>query len=197
MPHMDHGDWDHFGKAFFNYHKKAFGVKVEVAAAMQRTPIPIGISVAPAGMHDLTMARSAGGVFSRMVVGERALGDPGYIGDDHIYAPPRQNMKDYVKELDKSELTLQRRVEMVNQHLKQFKCLGTVYRKGAVRALKDLQLIAIVVAKLVFLDLMLNQDYSGQIHTTGPIPNKNSRKFRRQQHSVHGRRNMLSIVKYR
>lgn len=151
---------------------------------MQRTPVPIGVSVAPAGVHDLTLARCPGGVFSRMVPGERALGDPGYIGDHHIYAPPRQNMKDYVKELDKSELTLQRRVEMVNQHFKQFKCLGTVYRKGAVRALKDIQLIAVVVAKLVYLDLILNQQYSGYVHTSGPIVDNNSRKFRRQKHGA-------------
>jgi hypothetical protein len=171
MPQMQHGDWERFGKEFWNHHKKVFGVKLEIAAATQRRPVPVGISVAPAGMHDLAIARRPGGVFSLMQDGERALGDPGYLGEpSKIYAPPRRNMESYVPELDKAELNLQRRVEMLNRHFKTFKVLGTTYRKGAVRAFEDLKLIAIVVAKLVYLDMILNQAHSGDVHTSGPIP---------------------------
>lgn len=175
MPTMQHGDFDQFGYAFWNAHKRKFGIKLEMPVATQRTPVPLGITVAPAGAHDLTIARRPHGVFSQMKAGERALGDPGYVGDAHIYAPPRRAMKAFVAELDKSELTLQRRAEMANRHLKEFKVLGTIYRKGSVRALRDLQTIAVVVAKLVYLDLMLNQEYSGHVHTTGPIPKKLTR----------------------
>lgn len=38
------------------------------------------------------------------------------------------------------------------------------------RAFADLEIIAIVVAKLVFLDLILNQEHSGYVHFTGPMP---------------------------
>ena len=173
MPTMKHGDWEKFGKQYWNHHKKTFGVKLEIAAAMQRRPVPLWASVAKGGTHDLTIARRPGGVFSRLRDGERGLGDPGYLGEpSKVYAPPRRNMDAYVAELDKAELNLQRRVEMLNRHLKQFKVLGTIYRKGAVRAFEDLQVIAIVVAKLVYIDMMLNQEQSGEIHTTGPIPDR-------------------------
>ena len=171
MPSMAHGDWELFGKSFFNYHKGQFGVKAELAVAMQRRPIPLFCSVAPAGMNDLTIARQAGDVFSTLKPGEIGLGDPGYVGQpDRIYAPPRKNMRSYVAEDDKAELTLQRRVEMANQIMKRFKVLGTIYRKGAVHAFEDLKLIVSVVAKLVFWDLFLNQEHGGAIHTSGPVP---------------------------
>ncbi len=54
-------------------------------------------------------------------------------------------------------------VKMCNCHLKEFKCLGTVYQKGAVQVLRDLQTIGVVVTKLVYLDLMLNLEYTGRI----------------------------------
>jgi hypothetical protein len=62
---------------------------------------------------------------------------------------------------------LQRRVELANAHLKQFKCLGTTFRKGAFR---DLEIIGVVVPKLVFIDLLLNQEHSGHVHMSGPTP---------------------------
>lgn len=171
MPSMAHGDWELFGRRFFNYHKKMFGVKVQVAVAMQRRPVPIFASVAPAGTHDLAVARKRGGIFDQMRPGERALGDPGYLGEpDRIYAPPRSNMHSYVAEDDKAELTLQRRVEQANKIVKRFKTLGTVYRKGAVHAYDDISLIAPVVVRLVFWDLYLNQEHGGAIHTSGPKP---------------------------
>jgi hypothetical protein len=101
--------------------------------------------------------------------GERALGDPGYLGEpSKVYAPPRKNMDAYVEDLDKAELTLQQRVEMANAHVKQFKSVGTIYCKGAVRAFRDLEILCIVVAKLVYLDMVLNPEHSGQIHFGGP-----------------------------
>lgn len=45
--------------------------------------------------------------------------------------------------------------------LKQFKVLGTTLRKGAVRACNDLMILGIVIAKLVVLDMFLNQEHSG------------------------------------
>lgn len=171
MPTMAHGDWEIFGKRFFNLHKKTFGVKVQLAVAMQRRPVPLFVSVAPAGTHDLTMAREDGGIFSQMRPDERGLGDPGYLGEpEKIYAPPRKKMHSYVEEEDKAELTLQRRVEQANKMMKRFKILGTVYRKGAVRAYSDIELLAPVIARLVFWDLLLNQDHGGEIHTSGPTP---------------------------
>ena len=171
MPSMDHGDWEAFGKLFYNYHKKQFGVKAELAVAMQRRPVPLFCSVAPAGMNDLTIARRPGDVFSRLKPGEVGLGDPGYIGQsDKIYAPPKKNMNAYVKEDDKAELTLQRRVEMANKILKRFKVLGTTFRKGAVRAYGELSVIISVVSKLVFWDLFLNQEHGGLLHTAPPQP---------------------------
>lgn len=169
MPKMEHGDFDRYGFMFFNPHKKTFGAKLEIPVAMQRTPFPIGISVLPAGFHDLSIARRRDGVFSRMGPGERAIGDPGYVGQsDKIYAPHRRNMTSYVPELDKMELTLQRRVEMANRHMKTFKTLGTTFRKGAVRAFPDISTIAVVICKLVAMDMLMNQEHSGPIHTTGP-----------------------------
>jgi hypothetical protein len=195
MPHMEHGDFGRFGKFFWNQHKHMFGVKLELAVATQRVPVPIAASVVPAGFHDLRIARLPGGVFAHMCPGERALGDPGYVGDHHIYAPPRRNMLSYVAEFDKSELTLQRRVEMANRHLKEFKCVGTVYRKGSLRALGDLQIIGIVVTKLVYLDLMLNQEYSGHVHVTGPIPDKVSRNGGRRV--LHNHDMLRNIVRFK
>ena len=170
-PELGHGDFDRYAFHFWNQHKKKFGVKLELLVATQRRPLPIGVSVVPAGWHDMAIARLPGGVLSRMRPGERALGDPGYHGEpDKIYAPPRKNMLGYVPELDTAELTLQRRVEMANARIKSFKCLGTVYRKGAVRAFRDLETIGIVVPKLIYLDVMLNQERYGLIHVRGPTP---------------------------
>lgn len=184
MPSMRHRDFERFGFYFWNQHKKQFGVKIEVAAAMQRTPVPIALSVLPAGLHDLTIARRPRGVLAHMRPSERALGDPGYLGDPlRIYAPPRRNMHSYVPGLDKTELTLQRRVEMVNRRLREFRCLGSRFRKGAVHAFKDLEVIAIVVGKLLFLDISLNQDHLGHVHVDGP----------RRAHPVrHSPRNILT-----
>jgi hypothetical protein len=169
MPEMRHGDFDRYGFLFYNAHKKMFGAKLEIPVAMQRTPFPIGISVVPAGFHDLSIARRPGGVFSKMGVNERALGDPGYVGQsDKIYAPSRRSMNAFVPELDKVELSLQRRVEMANDHMKTFDTLGTTFRKGAVRAFPDLSIIGVVIAKVVAMDMLANQEHSGPIHTTGP-----------------------------
>ena len=169
-PEMKHGDFDRYAFHFWNHHKKTFGIKLKLAVATQRVPLPIGVSVVPSGCSDITIARLPRGIFSHMAPGERALGDPGYAGErGKIYAPPKKNMLSYVEELDKAELTLQRRVEMANEHLKGFKSLGTTYRKGAVRAFRDIEIIAIVVAKLIVLDMFLNQGHSGRIHVTGPI----------------------------
>ena len=168
MPSMGHGDWDAFGKVFFNTHKGQFGVKLEVAVAMQRRPVPIAVRVVPAGQADITIAR--GGIFKRMRPGEIALGDPGYLGQpDRIYAPPHRGMHSYVPELDKVELTLQRRVEMANRRIKSWRCIGSVYRKGAVHAYQDLQRLAPLAAKLVLLDIVFNQRRAGVIHITGPV----------------------------
>ena len=170
MPTMQHGDWEKVGKPFYNMHKHGFGVKLQVVAATQRRPIPLHCSAHPGGKHDLTIARQS--VFHEVAPGERGLGDPGYLGEpSKVYAPPRSNMHMYDRELDKSELGLQRRIEMLNKHLKQFKVLGTIYRKGAVRAFDDLKIISVVVAQLVFLDMCVAQEYSGDVHTSGPIPN--------------------------
>jgi hypothetical protein len=169
-PEMAHGDFDRYAFHFWNHHKRTFGVKLEVVVATQRVPVPIGVSVVPAGWSDITIARLPGGVFSRMAVGERSLGDPGYAGEPaKIYAPPKKNMLAFVEDVDKAELTLQRRVEMANERLKEFKCLGTIYRKGALRAFRDLETIGLVVSKLVVLDLFLNQEHYGAIHVTGPV----------------------------
>jgi hypothetical protein len=192
MPKMAHGEWDLYGFQFWNQHKQLYGVKAEVAVATQRTPFPIGVSVVPAGWHDLSIARRAGGVFSRMAPGERALGDPAYVGEpDRVYAPPRRNADAYVEELDKMELTLQRRVEMANRHYKQFKTLGTTFRKGAVRAFPDLSIIVIVVAKLVCIDMLLNQEHSGFIHMTGPKKVQRDRRLLVPQMNVQGKRGKL------
>jgi len=75
-----------------------------------------------------------------------------------------------VAELNKAELGLQRRVEMLNRHLKEFNVLGQTFRKGAVRAYEDLMVIGVVVAKLVYADMLFAQEFSGPVHTTGPIP---------------------------
>lgn len=79
-------------------------------------------------------------------------------------------MQAYVAEDDNAELTLQRRVEQANKIVKRFKTLGTEYRKGAVHAFKDIQLIASVVVRIVFWDLFLNQEHGGAIHSSGPTP---------------------------
>ena len=171
MPKMAHGDWERYGRKFWNGHKKIFGVKLEIAVATQRRPVPLACTVVPAGVHDMTIARLPGGVFSKVRADERGLGDPGYSGEpDKIYAPPRRNQKTYVAELNKVELGLQRRVEMLNRHIKEFDVLGQTYRKGAVRAFVDLMVIGIVVAKLVFADMLFAQEHSGPVHTSGPIP---------------------------
>ncbi len=168
-PEMKHGDFDRYAFHFWNHHKRTFGVKLELAVATQRVPLPIGVSVVPAGWSDITIARLPHGVFAHMAPGERALGDPGYAGErSKIYAPPKKNMLCYVEQLDKAELTLQRRVEMANEHQKEFKSLGSTYRKGAVRAFRDIEIIAIVVAKLIVLDMFLNQGHCGPIHVRGP-----------------------------
>ncbi len=97
MPKMAHGDWERYGRTFWNGHKRIFGVKLELAAATQRRPVPLACTVVPAGVHDLTIARMRGGVFSKLAQGERGLGDPGYRGEpEKIYAPPRRNEKSFV-----------------------------------------------------------------------------------------------------
>jgi hypothetical protein len=171
MPKMAHGDWERYGRKFWNGHKKIFGVKLEIAVATQRRPVPLACTVVPGGIHDMTIARMPGGVLSHVQPRERGLGDLGYGGEpDKIYAPPRRNQKAFVPELDKAELGLQRRVEMLNRHIKEFNVLGQTFRKGAVRAYVDLMVIGVVVAKLVFADMLLAQEHSGPVHTTGPIP---------------------------
>lgn len=199
---MAHGDFDDFGKQYWNHHKRVFGAKVELAVATQRRPVPLHSTVVPAGMNDLRIARLPGGVFSKMDRHEMALGDPGYIGDQHIYAPPRRNMVAYVKELDKQELTLQRRVEMANQRLKTFKCLGTVYRKGAVHALADLQLLGMLIPKIVFWDVMWNEEHSGAIYmrpavyhaipTYRPSRSQGVGKKSAKQNKTNVRRNLMT-----
>lgn len=145
--------------------------------ATNRTPVALGATVV---RSDLAVA--PGGVFSRLHRRERGLGDPGNVGqEDKVYAPWRKNMNTYVDVLDKSELTLQRRIEMANGNVKQFKCLGTPYRKVAVHAL---EIIAIVVAKLVFVDEMLNQDQSVQVHVKGPIPDLEASVWCRRSGSI-------------
>jgi len=109
-PKMAHGDFDRYAFHFWNQHKKTFGVKLEIPVATQRTAIPLGVTVVPAGWHDLAIARLPNGFFSRLLPHERALGDPGYVGaPDKVYAPPRKNMDAYVPDLDKAELTLGRK----------------------------------------------------------------------------------------
>jgi len=177
MPSMGARDFQKW-KKFFNYHKKVFGAKLEVAVALQRHPLPIRTSLAPAGMHDLTIARQ--GIFREMHPGEIGLGDPGYGGHSaKIYAPPKKNELRYVDELDKVELTLQRRVEMANRIIKRWHCLGEVYRKGAVHAYPDLEVLCSLIPKLVFWDVLLNQQFSGPIHTSGPTPDSNPLKVQR------------------
>jgi hypothetical protein len=169
MPSMGPGDFDQWGKRFFNTHKGVFGGKLEVAVALQRHPLPIYAAFQSGGTHDITLARNT--IFREMQADERGLGDPGYGGQSSkIYAPPRRNERGFVAELDKQELTLQRRVEMANAIIKRWLCLGSVYRKGAVRAYPDLELLCSLIPKIVFFDLLLNQDKSGMIHTTGPTP---------------------------
>lgn len=178
MPSMGPGDFKKWGKKFFNYHKGVFGAKLEVAVALQRHPLPIWTNIAPAGMHDLTIAHW--GIFRKMRQREIALGDPGYGGHTaKIYAPPKKNELRYVDELDKVELTLQRRVEMANRIIKRWHCLGQVYRKGAVHAYPDLQVLCSLIPKLVFWDVLLNQQFSGPIHTSGPIPDPSPPKVQR------------------
>jgi hypothetical protein len=201
---MAHGDFDIFGKQYWNHHKRVFGAKIELAVATQRRPVPLHSTVVPAGMHDLRIARLPGGVFLQMDRHEMALGDPGYVGDNHIYAPPRHNMLAYVKELDKQELTLQRRVEMANQRLKTFKCLGTVYRKGAVHALADLQLLGMLIPKIVFWDVMWNEEHSGAIymrplvHRTVPTSHQSrsrsivGKKSAKRQNKTNVHRNLMT-----
>jgi hypothetical protein len=180
MPKMAHGDFDRYGFLFWNHHKKVFGVKMEVAVAFQRTPIPIGVSVVPAGWQDIEIARLSNGAFAHMSPEERALGDPGYHGNpEKIYAPPKRNMLAFVEHVDKSELDIQRRVELANRYLKEFKCLGTTYRKGAVRAYGDLMLIGVVIAKLVVLEILLNQENYGNVHVTGPKKRRDPGRNRR------------------
>ena len=163
MPSMGPGDFEKWGKQFYNYHKRVFGGKLEVAVALQRHPLPIHSSFHPAGSHDLTIAQQ--GIFRKMLPGEIGLCNPGYGGHaSKIYAPPKKNELQYVEELDKVELSLQRRAEMANQIIKRWKCLGSVYRKGAVHAYDDLDLLCSLIPKLVFWDLLLNQEYSGAIH---------------------------------
>lgn len=169
MPKMAQGDFDRYAFHFWNQHKHTFGVKLEIVVATQKTPVPLAATVAPAGWSDLAIAQHRLGTLSHMHPTERLLADPGYRGESQIYAPPTRNMRAYVEELDKSELTLQRRVEMCNRHVKEFNSLGTTYRKGAVRAFRDLEKIALAVVKLVYLDLMLNQEHTGKVHITGPI----------------------------
>ncbi len=48
--------------------------------------------------------------------------------------------------------------------------LGQTFRKGAVRAYEDLMVIGLVVAKLVYADMLFAQEFSGPVHTTGPVP---------------------------
>jgi hypothetical protein len=171
IPSMGEGDFKKWGKDFFNKHKKMFGVKLEVAVALQRHPLPIFTDFAPAGMHDLTLARR--GIFHAMRPGEIGIGDPGYGGHSlKIYAPPKRNEHLYVDELNKRELTLQRRVEMANRIIKRWNCLGSVYRKGALHAYADLELLCSLIPKIVFWDLLLNQHHSGVVHTTGPTSDK-------------------------
>lgn len=200
MPSMDHGDWDLFGKRFFNMHKKMFGAKIQLAVAMQRRPVPIHASVAPAGVQDLGIARQR--ILSQMRPGERALGDPGYLGEpERIYAPPRRNMQSYVEEEDKAELTLQRRVEMANKMLKRFKIIGTTYRKGAVRAYPDIKLVATVIVRLVFWDLFLNQDHGGEIHVSGPRPDpvswRKGEALNEESKARYARRNLRAMLQVR
>jgi len=178
MPSMGPGDFEKWGRKFYNYHKRVFGAKLEVAVALQRHPLPIHTSFAPAGTHDLTIARC--GIFRETRAGEIGLGDPGYGGHSaKIYAPPKKNELRYVDELDKVELTLQRRVEMANRIIKRWHCLGEVYRKGAVHAYPELELLCSLIPKIVFWDLLLNQHHSGPIHTRGPTPDWKPPKLQR------------------
>jgi hypothetical protein len=77
MPKMAHGDWERYGRTFWNGHKRIFGVKLEIAVATQRRPVPLACTVVPAGIHDLAVARMPGGVFANVCPQERGLGDPG------------------------------------------------------------------------------------------------------------------------
>lgn len=65
-------------------------------------------------------------------------------------------MSTYVAALDKTELTLQRRVELFNERIKNFKILGTRYREAADVAQNKLTVASIVVCKLLSLDQLMN-----------------------------------------
>ena len=142
--------------------KGGFGVKVEVAVSVSNHPRLLWFNVAPGGERDGRIAELPGGLFDNLDEDEMVLtdGDVTYQGSHRCHAPPHRNMRSYVLELDRLELTVQRGVERCNKWIRDWAfCASKVrmsprkknfwlYMKSAVA----------VVCKILALDQQYNEE---------------------------------------
>lgn len=138
-------------------HKHTWGVKWEVAVVVARRPRLVWFS-GPyrAGENDVAIARCKGGILENMAPGERALGDPGYVGAPGVVCPPRSNMDAYVPGIGDVGLTLQRVVERMNRLIRSWAIMES-YRGSPTRRFRRIRAAGFAVAALTSLDMRLNK----------------------------------------
>jgi hypothetical protein len=151
-----------------NPKKPGYGLKLEVAASMERYPKLIWFNVAPAGFQDTDVSKMPGGFCSRLFPGERVLTDPdlSYSREPWCRAPPNKASTKYVEEFDKFELTLQRAVERVNAFVSDFKFARGPFRKSPSEPdyYKKHTAGVAVVCKLISIDQRLNPPHVAAVN---------------------------------
>jgi hypothetical protein len=143
--------------------KSGYGIKVEVAVSVSNSPKLVWFNVAPASTPDGYIGKLPGGLFSRMLPNERVITDgaPTYTGSVHCRAPPHRGQLDYVADLDKAELTVQRGVERCIHLLRAWRILHDQFRMSPAERgyYEKISAAAAVCCKLLALDQQLNKRY--------------------------------------
>lgn len=143
-------------KKWHDTHKKVPGVKWQAVVSYSRKPKLIFFSGPyPGSASDISIAREKNGVLDSLSKNERAFADPGYHGDPRVYAPPKRNMKSYVKSLSDVGLTIQRAVERWNNKFKRWKIMERI-RVSPTEKYDKVRDAGYAVAMLTSLDERMN-----------------------------------------
>jgi hypothetical protein len=125
----------------------------------------VWFNVAPASIPDGFIGELPGGLFEKLLPGERVLTDGAstYVGSVHCFAPPARSHNAFVEDYDKAELTLQRGVERINHLLRAWKVLGkdTIFRMAPSEPgfWTKISSVVAVVCKMTALDIQYSDGY--------------------------------------
>ncbi len=127
------------------------------------SPKLVWFNVAPASVADGFIGELPGGLFSRLLPGERVITDGAstYVGSVHCRAPPHRGQLAYVAELDKAELTVQRGVERAIHLLRAWHILSDQFRMSPAERgyYEKISAAAAVCCKLLALDQQCSKRY--------------------------------------